>query len=375
MESSARTSRSSSMQLDMLYGHTVNAIIEDYIYLSDQNTPLDINILRALGITHIINASNEAVPNKFPDDFSYYNVNIEDNGEEDILEYFDGVYKFLCPDVADDKPDPSIATSDVDDDFKIDMKREKYVVVSLACVVDDIVEYSSTIEKSGSDANDIANDTKSVEADKNAPGDAGSFISSERGEDIMQSVDKEPLAVPDLHVSTAQVNEDVKSPLSSPQDIRRDKTVLFHCRLGVSRSATLVIAFLMRAEKKSLKEAFELTKRRRPKVSPTEVFASALIEYEQRVFPERNGDCSVSGVAALTGFRASSHSISSAGGMPARPSTVTSGFSRKTETISEDALDENEKDQRQVSVLSSDKRLLREEESEGESGCCCCIIV
>jgi hypothetical protein len=375
------------MQIDMLYGHTVSAIIEDYIYLSDLNTPLDINILRALGITHIINASNEAVPNKFPDDFSYYNVNIEDNGEEDILEYFDGVYKFLCPDAADDKPHPSVDMSDVDDDFVlIDKKRGKSVDETVACVVDEIIEnvlfVGSSLEITDAEEKLPASDSGTKDTPLHNVDELVDPVSAEGGEDVMlQSVDKEP-AAPVLAPAAAYRSPGVEaeersvtSPLATPQDTPRDKTILFHCRLGVSRSATLVVAFLMRSEGKTLKEAFELTKSKRPKVCPTDIFANALIEYEQRVFPERKGDCSVSGVTALTGFRASSYSMSSAGGYGSpRPSLAPSaaGFSRKTETIDEDettgASFSSHKD--------SDKQPLREEDDESGGGAChCCCVV
>ena len=63
--------------------------------------------------------------------------------------------------------------------------------------------------------------------------------------------------------------------------------VLIHCLCGVSRSATLTIAYLMQAEEMSLKEAFALVKARRPMVAPNPHFAHALLAHERKLFPAR----------------------------------------------------------------------------------------
>ena len=55
----------------------------------------NLEILRRFKITHIVNASNNTVPNAFPDDFTYINVNVEDDDEDDISPHFDAFHEFL----------------------------------------------------------------------------------------------------------------------------------------------------------------------------------------------------------------------------------------------------------------------------------------
>jgi len=58
--------------------------------------------------------------------------------------------------------------------------------------------------------------------------------------------------------------------------------VLVHCMCGVSRSATLVISYLMMSETKlSARQAFEWTKARRSVVAPNPTFASEILALEK----------------------------------------------------------------------------------------------
>ena len=56
--------------------------------------------------------------------------------------------------------------------------------------------------------------------------------------------------------------------------------VLVHCNMGMSRSCTIVLAYLMKHEGLSLAQALVHTKERRPVVSPNPGFMGQLIEYE-----------------------------------------------------------------------------------------------
>lgn len=52
--------------------------------------------------------------------------------------------------------------------------------------------------------------------------------------------------------------------------------VLVHCHAGVSRSAALVLAYVMKKLGLSFESAFEFVKRRRPRIRPNENFRNRL---------------------------------------------------------------------------------------------------
>lgn len=58
--------------------------------------------------------------------------------------------------------------------------------------------------------------------------------------------------------------------------------ILVHCVMGRSRSAAIVMAYLVRNENMSLKDAFELTHKARPIVRPNSRFLSDLIAWEMQ---------------------------------------------------------------------------------------------
>lgn len=58
------------------------------------------------------------------------------------------------------------------------------------------------------------------------------------------------------------------------------KKVLVHCAAGVSRSPTLVIAYIMWSHKKTRKEAYEYVSSRRPIINPNDSFMDQLAEFE-----------------------------------------------------------------------------------------------
>lgn len=72
--------------------------------------------------------------------------------------------------------------------------------------------------------------------------------------------------------------------------------VLVHCEVGVSRSATLVIAHQMKAERLRFFEAYQRVRARRVQVLPNVGFASQLQRFEDRLFGEPRAD----GHASLT---------------------------------------------------------------------------
>ena len=64
----------------------------------------------------------------------------------------------------------------------------------------------------------------------------------------------------------------------------RDLNVLVHCRAGVSRSATIVLAFLMNKYQMSYTIAKQLVRSKRPQIDPNSGFEIQLIIYEEMNF-------------------------------------------------------------------------------------------
>ena len=60
-------------------------------------------------------------------------------------------------------------------------------------------------------------------------------------------------------------------------------SVLVHCHRGISRSASFVIGFLMKANELTLKEALDYVQSCRPIVQPNSSFLSQLELYEQQI--------------------------------------------------------------------------------------------
>lgn len=60
--------------------------------------------------------------------------------------------------------------------------------------------------------------------------------------------------------------------------------VFVHCVAGISRSATLVTAYLMRANLWTTYKALQVVKERRPCIRPNDGFLEQLIEFEKTIF-------------------------------------------------------------------------------------------
>ena len=65
------------------------------------------------------------------------------------------------------------------------------------------------------------------------------------------------------------------------RNITAGKNVLIHCRAGISRSATLVIAYLMARFDMPLRFAFAYVRARRPQIRPNFGFVAQLQAYDE----------------------------------------------------------------------------------------------
>ena len=65
--------------------------------------------------------------------------------------------------------------------------------------------------------------------------------------------------------------------------IKNKGNVLVHCHAGVSRSSTIIIAYIMKSKKMKLNQVLDLIKTQREKVNPNNGFISQLNEYEKEL--------------------------------------------------------------------------------------------
>ena len=73
-------------------------------------------------------------------------------------------------------------------------------------------------------------------------------------------------------------------------NILKGKNILIHCDMGVSRSGTIVVSYLMKTLKISCKEALKLTKKSRKAVRPNEGFMKQLEEFEVKCLQNNNNN-------------------------------------------------------------------------------------
>ena len=66
--------------------------------------------------------------------------------------------------------------------------------------------------------------------------------------------------------------------------------LMVHCNLGISRSTSLILAYLMKTYNATLLEAFKFLRHRRPIVCPNIGFLQQLIEFEYELFSHNYSD-------------------------------------------------------------------------------------
>uniref|UniRef100_A0A0G4GRX9 Protein-tyrosine-phosphatase n=1 Tax=Chromera velia CCMP2878 TaxID=1169474 RepID=A0A0G4GRX9_9ALVE len=65
--------------------------------------------------------------------------------------------------------------------------------------------------------------------------------------------------------------------------LQKNQPTLVHCKSGVSRSATIILAFLVAKKGMSLHDAFQALQKARPKICPNLGFMEQLCEFEESV--------------------------------------------------------------------------------------------
>ena len=95
--------------------------------------------------------------------------------------------------------------------------------------------------------------------------------------------------------------------------------VLVHCQAGISRSATICLAYLMMRKRVRLDEAFEFVRQRRSIISPNFSFMGQLLQFESQVLAT---SCAAEVAASpLATLGSSSKAVSSSSASAATPTS------------------------------------------------------
>jgi protein-tyrosine phosphatase len=90
--------------------------------------------------------------------------------------------------------------------------------------------------------------------------------------------------IPVVDNQTSEISEWFPEAIEFIESIRNgDGKVLVHCQAGVSRSATICIAYLMNHLRISMEQAFDYLKSRRSVISPNINFMCQLLDYEAQL--------------------------------------------------------------------------------------------
>lgn len=82
---------------------------------------------------------------------------------------------------------------------------------------------------------------------------------------------------------------DISQYFNEITELIEDEPIAFvHCAAGVSRSPTIVLAYLMKYYEITLKEALYLVKLKRPIICPNRGFIKQLLEYENKLFKKNS---------------------------------------------------------------------------------------
>ena len=68
--------------------------------------------------------------------------------------------------------------------------------------------------------------------------------------------------------------------------------ILVHCFAGISRSVTVIVAYLMSKNAMPLNEAYDFVKKCKPNISPNFNFMGQLLEFEKALHQGDHSNCS-----------------------------------------------------------------------------------
>ena len=220
-------------------------IIDRRLYLGDKTHAENETVLSNLGITHILNVTHN-IPNTFEESknlmITYKRISIEDSADVPIELSFNLAYDFIESAFSKKKVGKTKLLStqfDLLQNFQ-DSRKKSMIMVSGAAMTNDLI---------------LDLNSKSSENVEN------------RVKDRIYDIDT---------VTTYNM-----------QNSNNQNRVLVHCAMGRSRSATMVIMYLMRKFQIDWNLSFDIVKMRRDIIDPNEGFLTKLREYEGKQYKIR----------------------------------------------------------------------------------------
>ena len=70
-------------------------MIGDYLYVGGEQIAYNREILKQIGVTHVINCAGDVCKNKFPEDFTYTTYYLKDSKTEVIIIYYIQEHRML----------------------------------------------------------------------------------------------------------------------------------------------------------------------------------------------------------------------------------------------------------------------------------------
>jgi len=102
-------------------------------------------------------------------------------------------------------------------------------------------------------------------------------------QDLGSTIEYEKVSILDLPTTSIQPYFDRLTDRIE-DNLQQGIKTLVHCYVGRSRSASIILAYLMKYKQMSLREAFYYLRSRRPIIGPNFGFIKQLIEYEKSLF-------------------------------------------------------------------------------------------
>eukprot|EP00771_Trimastix_marina_P001200 gnl/Trimastix_PCT/2254.p1 GENE.gnl/Trimastix_PCT/2254~~gnl/Trimastix_PCT/2254.p1 ORF type:complete len:324 (+),score=22.77 gnl/Trimastix_PCT/2254:77-1048(+) len=222
--------------------------------------------LLAHNITHILNCAQDE-PCYFRHCFQYLHLPLEDSHVFRIERYFDKSNDFIA-DALDNACEPFTSVREEQDasSFRLPLP--------LPPRLDPPNETSHWGQQSRNSKLMSAPSTNMLDVSSHTPNTSHTAHSADTCDSDRSS--ESPSFTP----------HPIVNPHALPQFCRpRHRGILVHCAAGVSRSATLVLAYIMQRERIPFKQALLRVKTKRSCVAPNFGFVAQLMDLEARLFP------------------------------------------------------------------------------------------